>query len=87
MRLFYLFGGEKKGFKFKPLFKHTHAHTHTHTHTRTRTQRIKVAPFVQREMQLLKMIFKSLIELQPSRGRSGRVGDSKEQMIQNGLRG
>lgn len=77
MRLFYLFGGEKKGFKFKPLFKHT----------RTRTQRIKVAPFVQREMQLLKMIFKSLIELQPSRGRSGRVGDSKEQMIQNGLRG
>ena len=79
---FYLFRGKKK-----VLNLNLYSNTHTHTHTHTRTQKIKVAPFVPREIQLLKMIFKSLIELQPSRGLSGRVGDSKEQMIQNGLRG
>lgn len=40
-------------------------YSNTHTHT------IKVAPFVHREIQLLKMIFKSLIELQPSGGIAG----------------
>lgn len=43
---------------------------------------MKFAPFVQQLIPLLKMIFKSLIEFQPTRGCSRHVGDSKEQMIQ-----
>ena len=76
MRVFYLLGGGE----VLNLNLYSNTHTHTHTHT------IKVAPFVQRD-SVAKDDFQVPNRIATQWGRSGRVGDSKEQMIQSSLRG